>query len=171
MAGEHGAERRAPKLKVEEVSLETVVLEIDRAKRKITLADQSGNKVTMDASEVQRFNEIEVGDRVLATYVTLLGAEFREPTAAEKETPLVVLGAAERASLIEDPGAFAGALIKAVVTVENIDKANRLVTIKGPRGNYVTLPVQDPVLLQDLELGEVVIMTYGEAVGIALQKQ
>jgi len=53
---------------------------------------------------------------------------------------------------------------------EELRHIGKLVTIKGPRGNYVTLPVEDESLLEDLKIGEVGVITYIEAFALAIEK-
>ena len=77
---------------------------------------------------------------------------------------------AEVAPAEKPPGAAAGIVVRAVVTVEVINRGDKLVTIKGPKGKYLTLPVEDMSLLTDLEIGEVVILTYAEAVALSIEK-
>jgi len=69
-----------------------------------------------------------------------------------------------------DPAAILGAVVKAVVTVEVINRPEMIVTVKGPRGNYVSIPVEDKALIEQLHVGEVVVLTYAEAVALSLQK-
>ena len=153
------------------VEMQATIIAIDSETREVTLKDESGKLVTITAGEqVKRFNDFEVGDIVAAEYLTFLRAEFREPTAEELATPLVVLAEAGKAPKEIDPGAAIGAVVKAVVEVVVIDKAERLVTIQGPRGNYMVLPVKDDAVLNNLKLGEKVIMTYAEAFAIELVK-
>ncbi len=45
-----------------------------------------------------------------------------------------------------------------------------LITIKGPAGNYLSIDVEDKALLEELNIGEVVILTYVEAVALSLNK-
>jgi len=117
---------------------------------------------------VERFDEIKVGDTVRAEYLTFLRAEFREPTAEEKATPLVVLAEAGRAPKEVDPAGVVGAVVKAVVKVVAINTQGKKVAIQGPRGNFMILPVADEAVLKNLKVGEVVIMTYAEAVALSL---
>ena len=63
-----------------------------------------------------------------------------------------------------------GAIVKAVVTVVNINTPLREVTVQGPMGNYVSVSDVDPELLKELKLGEVGILTYAEAVAMSLMK-
>ena len=154
------------------VELEAVVEAIDQETRKITLKGPRGNPATLTASEqIKRFDEIKVGDVVSAEYLTFLRAEFREPTAEEKAVPLVVLAEAGRAPKEVDPAGAVGAVVKAVVKVVAIDRTGRKATIQGPRGDFMIVPVMDNAVLNNLELGEVVIMTYAEAVALSLTKK
>ena len=44
------------------------------------------------------------------------------------------------------------------------------VTVKGPRGNFVTVDVEDKALIEKLNVGEVGILTYAEALALSLEK-
>ena len=154
------------------VELQASVEAIDHKKREVTLKGPAGNLVTITASEqVKRFNEIKVGDSVKAEYWTFLRAEFREPTVEEKENPLVVLAEAGKAPKEVDPAAVVGAVVKAVVKVVAIDIEGREAAIQGPRGGIMILPVMDDAVLMNLKVGEVVIMTYAEAMAVSLVKR
>jgi hypothetical protein len=151
------------------VRIQASVENIDAEKREVTLKGPQGNLVTLTATEaVERFDEIKVGDTVRAEYLTFLRAEFREPTAEEKATPLVVLAEAGRAPKEVDPAGVVGAVVKAVVKVVAINTQGKKVAIQGPRGNFMILPVADEAVLKNLKVGEVVIMTYAEAVALSL---
>ena len=153
------------------VEIEATISAINSETREFTLKDETGNLVTIVAGDqVKRFDEFAVGDIVAAEYLTFLRAEFREPTEEENETPFVVLAEAGKAPKDVNPGAAIGAVVKAVVEVVAIDKPERLVTIQGPRGNYMVLPVKDDAVLNNLKIGEKVIMTYAEAFAIELVK-
>ena len=153
------------------VKIKASVENINSEKREVTLKGPQGNLVTVTASEaVKRFDEIKVGDTVRAEYLTFLRAEFREPTAEEKATPLVVLAEAGRAPKEVDPAGVVGAVVKAVVKVVAINTEEKKVAIQGPRGNFLILPVRDEAVLKNLKVGEIVIMTYAEAVALSLSK-
>jgi len=56
-------------------------------------------------------------------------------------------------------------------TVEAIDKTNRTVTLKGPKGNLITMPVDDAVQRFDqLKVGDVITAKYYESVVVEVQK-
>jgi len=166
-----GSDRRAPREKMKVVRIEAKVKEIDYKERMVTLEGPLGNLVTLKAGdEVKRLNEIKKGDIVAADYWTYIFSEFRNPTPEEEKNPLMVYADADVASVEKPPGAAAGIVVRAVVTVEVINGEDKLVTIKGPKGKFLTLPVEDASLLAELEVGEVVILTYAEAVALSIQK-
>ena len=69
-----------------------------------------------------------------------------------------------------DPGAVVGAMVKAVVSIEALNRPLMIATVKGPRGNYLAIPMQDEVLITELNIGQVLILTYAEAVAVSLTK-
>ena len=170
--GEDQKERRAPRAVSDVVDIEAKVEAVDYETREVLLRGPMGNLVTIEAGEkVKRFNEIKVGDSVHARFFTYLQAEFRDPTDEEKATPLVVLE--ETVKTVKDlpPGAAAGTLIKAVVSIEIINRPDMVVTVKGPRGNYLSIPTSDAKLLEELKIGEIVILTYLDSVALVLEKK
>lgn len=153
------------------VSITANIEAIDPAKREVTLKGPLGNTVTVAVDEqVKRLNEFKVGDHVTAEYFVAIAGELREPTAEEKASPLVVEEGAARAPQETAPAAGGLRQIKAVTTVEGIDLPTQTVTLKGPRGNYVTVRAQDPENLKKLRLGDTVVVTYTQALAVSLQK-
>ena len=168
---EPSTDRRPTKEKWNHIEVKATVQTIDLEKREITLMDTKGNLVTTGVDEgVKRFNEIEVGDVVTAEYWAYMMAEFRDPTPDELKVPLVIVAEGGKAPEGMDPAVKVGAIVKAVVTIEIINRPFMAVTIKGPKGKYVTLAVEDQDLIKQLNVGEVVIMTYAEAMALSLEK-
>ena len=144
---------------------------IDHVTREVTLRGPSGELVTIEADDrIQRLDEIAAGDFVLAEFWTYIEAEFRDPTPEEKNIPLVILAEGEKAIADAPPGASFVAVARAVVTIEIINRPDMLVTVKGPGGNYVAVPVEDSELIKELRIGEVLVLTYAEALAISLEK-
>ena len=69
-----------------------------------------------------------------------------------------------------DPAGAMGAMVKGVVTIEALNRPFMLATVKGPKGNYLTLPVEDATLLEKLHIGQVLVLTYAELKVAALTK-
>ena len=157
-----------------EWTLETIsasVESINAKTREITLKGPNGYLRTAKVSdEVKRLNEIKVGDLIEVEYWTVLRAEFRAPTAAEKESPLQVVVKSDRAPGDMAPAAATGTVIRSVVTVIGVDQQRSEAAIKGPQGTYLVVPILDPKVLATLKEGDTVIMTYAEAVIVSLKK-
>ncbi len=161
-----------PKEKWNLAATEGTVTEIKKETREITLKGPDGELVTLTAGDaVERFDEIAVGDVITFEYYTYMKAEFRKPTKEELAEPLMVLAEGGKAPEGMDPAAVVGAVVKAVVTVEILNRPNMLATVRGPRGNYMTIEMEDEALIQKLHIGQVVILTYAEAIAISLTKE
>jgi hypothetical protein len=147
------------------------VTDINKETREITLMGSYGDLLTVAASDaVQRFDEIAVGDVIAFGYIRYLKAEFRQPTPEEIANPLTVLTEVSKAPEGLDPAGTAGAIVKGVVTIEALNRPFMLATVKGPKGNYLTLPVEDASLLEKLHIGQVLVLTYAELKVAALTK-
>ena len=155
----------------DEIEVDARVQKIDLKSRKVTLMGPEGNLMTITAGDgVKRLNEIKVGDIVAVEYTTYMAAELRKPTAAEEKEPLIIIADAGKAPAGMPPGAEVGAIVQAVVSIEIINRPFSTVTIKGPRGNYVTIPVEDAELLTEVKVGQKIIMTYAESIAVSLVK-
>ena len=153
------------------VSLTASVEDIDYKSREVTLKGPLGNEVTLVADPcIKRFDEIKVGDSIRADYYISLAGELRKPTKAEKENPIVMLDAAGKAPPGTAPAAGGLRRYKVVTTIEGLDRPTQTVTIKGPRGHYLTARVEDPSRLTKAHIGDNVVVTYTEAVAISLEK-
>lgn len=153
------------------ISTEGTVTEIDRETREITLMGPKGNLNTIKASEaIKRFDEIKVDDKISIDYWTYIKAEFREPTLAERTTPLQIISEAGIAPEGVTPGAIVGAIAKAIVTIEVLNRPYMQATVRGPRGNFMTIPVQNAKILETVHIGQEFILTYAEAIAVTLKK-
>jgi len=78
---------------------------------------------------------------------------------------------AEDMTSTEKPGAMASELIILTATVEAIDLETRMVTLKGPEGNTVTLEVDEQARnLAQVKVGDQVQAEYYESVALYAQK-
>jgi len=146
------------------------ITDIDYANRELSLQGPDGRIETYGVDErVQRFNEAKVGDKVTLDYYLGVNAEVRKPTAEEEQNPLVVLQSAGRAGRDESPAAHATRQVRAVVTIEALDRSAQTVTVKGPRGKYFVARVADPSRLEKVRIGQTILMTFTEATAISLK--
>ncbi len=156
---------------------ETVILnytgtitDVDYPNREVTLKDPKGRIETFEVvNSVQRFNEAKVGDKVSVDYYLGFNAQIRKPSAEEEQNPLVVLEATGRAGPNETPTGTDQRQIRAVVTIEGLDRAKQTVTVKGPRGKYFVARVADPSRLDQVRIGDTIVLTFTEAAAISLK--
>ena len=164
-------DRRPSREKWDQVTMQGTVTAIVADTRELTLMGTDGGLITITASEaVERFDEIAVNDVLKFEYYTYMKAEFREPTAEEIAEPLVVVAEGGKAPEGMDPAAVVGAVVKAVVSIEVLNRPNMTATVKGPRGNYATIQMEDEKLITELKIGEVLILIYAEAIAVSLEK-
>ena len=168
------AQETQPPLSAERSMLVTVtatVQSINHETREVTLLGQLGDTVSFVVDErVQRLDEFEVNDKVVAEYHVSLAGELREPTEAERQTPLVVL---EAGAIAPEGTSPAGGVLRAfrvVATVIGLDLPTQSVNLLGPRGNTGIIVAQNIDNLRALRLGDTIILTYSEALAISLEK-
>jgi hypothetical protein len=153
------------------VTVTAKVTAIDVAKREVTLKGPLGNTETVVVGDqVQRLNEVKVGDDVTVKYYIGIAAELRAPTDAEKAEPFKVIEGTGRTPAGTAPGGAAVRAVRIVATVEALDRTTQTVTLKGPRGRYVTVRVADPKILEKPRLGDTVVVTAAEALAVSLEK-
>ena len=169
-----GLAQTNPPLSAERAALVSVtakVQAIDQTTREVTLKGPLGNLVTFTVdSRVARLNEVKVGDDVTAEYYVSVAADVRPPTEAEKANPYQELTEKAKAPAGTQPAAGGLRVVKAVVTIEGLDRPTKSVTVKGPKGNLATIEVADVANLPKLRIGDTVIVTYTEALAVSLQK-
>ena len=98
--------------------------------------------MTVDKA-VKRLNEVKPGDDVTAKYYVSVAAELREATKEEKESPIMIAEGMAKSPKGTAPAAGGLRVIKVVATVEGLERPTRMVTLKGPRGNYLTVRARD----------------------------
>jgi hypothetical protein len=59
--------------------------------------------------------------------------------------------------------------VTAIAKVTGVDKKAKTITLKGPRGNVVTLDVQNPDHFKVVKVGDEVEVVYTEAVAISVE--
>ena len=152
--------------------ISAIITDIDRESREVTLEGGLGNSITLAVGpEVKRFDEFKVGDLVVATYVSSISGELRAPTEAELAEPIVELDAAAVADADMEPGAAVGRSIRAVCTIEGMNRITRTVMLKDPDGDFHIIDDVDPAKMAGVWLGDTIIVTYTEAFALTLEKQ
>jgi len=150
------------------IVVKATIVKVDKKKREITLRDAQGNEEAVVVSdEVRNFNQIKKGD--------VLEIEYHRAAASalEKVGDATSAGTSmdiARAKPGEKPGMMAMQTQTIVATVLDVDKANRLLTVQGPKGGIVTVVVPaDMKAFDTLVKGDKISAEYGEAVAISVK--
>jgi hypothetical protein len=150
------------------VEVSAQVIAIDKATRTLTLKGPKGAALDVVAGdEVRNFDQIKLGDYIVARYVAALTLELRKTKVAAGE-PTVREGAA-KAQPGERPAVAGARQITAIADVTAVDPQKSTITLKGPRGNVVTLNVQNPDQFKVVKKGDQVEVTYTEALALTVE--
>jgi hypothetical protein len=144
------------------------VVGIDKATRTVTLRGPKGNTVDVVAGdEVKNFDQIRLGDFVVARYVQALTLELRKTKAGIREKSEVEDAA--RAKPGERPAGVVARQVTVLADVTAVDPKNKTITLRGPKGNVVTLDVQNPDHFKVVKKGDQVEVTYTEALALSVE--
>ncbi len=144
------------------------VVAIDKASRTVTLKGPKGKVVDLVAGdEVKNFDQIKLGDFVVARYAEALTLELKK-TKVKAGGPIVT-EAAVRAKAGERPAGAVAREVTAIADVIDVDAKKSTITLKGPRGNVVTLNVQNPDQFKVVKKGDQVEVTYTEALALSVE--
>jgi len=150
------------------VTVRGTVAAVDKEKRTITLKGPTGNTLTLDVKDPAKLDVIKVGDPVVATYMEAVAFQIRKAGTA---TP----GATTQETRVsskpgETPGGAIGREVTVTATITAIDKNAETVTIRGPQGDSATVKARDPKNLDLVKVGDLVDITYTQALAVSLDK-
>ena len=141
---------------------------IDKATRTVTLKGPKGKVVDIVAGdEVKNFDQIKVGDFVVARYAEALTLELKKVKAGAGD--VTVREEAAKAQPGEKPAVAGARQITAIAKVTAVDPKKSTITLKGPRGKEVTLNVKNPDQFKVVKKGDQVEVTYTEALALSVE--
>ena len=144
---------------------EAIVESVNKETREIKVVDANGKIHTFVAGDmVANFDQIEPRDRIVTEYLESI-AVFVAPAG----TPaLGDMGLIEVAPLGEKPGVGIADTFMVAATIDAIDTAERLVTLRGEDGFQTVIKVADDVDLAEFKAGDEVRMRVTQAVAISV---
>jgi hypothetical protein len=152
------------------ITVEAIVTAVDLETRHVTLQGPGGEQFTVTAPEnATNLEAIKPGDSIVATYMAALEGELREPTEEEKAEPWVVVKEAGVSDDENHPGVGAARVIRAVCTIEGLNRILGTAVIKDPRGNVHVIGDVEPEKMEGVTLGQTVVMVYAEALALSLE--
>jgi Cu/Ag efflux protein CusF len=152
---------------ISSTSVTATVTKIDYTTRAVTLTTQDGKEHDIVADSVVRnLAQVKPGDVVTVTYAEALAYEVVKPGAKAPGVEQVVGGG--RAEPGKKPAGAIGQQTTVTVTISAIDRSVPSVTFTGPNGNSRTITVRHPEKLEGVSVGDMVDITYTEALAITV---
>jgi len=151
-----------------EMRVETGTVEaIELASRTVTLRKPDGTVVTTVAGpDMQRLNEIKVGDKVTARYYENLIVRLKQPGESEVDNKSRGTTGSDQAL----PGGTRAKQRTITATITAIDPTTPSVTFTGPNGWKYTSKVQDPEALAKVKVGDKVDIVWTEAMLVSVER-
>jgi hypothetical protein len=150
------------------VELSAQVVSVDRKTRTLSLKAPNGKVAdVVVGEEVKNFDQIKAGDMVVVRLMQSLMLELQKVKSGT--TGITATEGAVKAQPGQRPGVAAAREISAIAKVTKVDPKAKTIDLKGPRGNTVTLDVQNPDHFKVVKVGDEVLVTYTEAVAVSVE--
>jgi hypothetical protein len=158
---------------VQVTELRATVEAVDPANRLVTLKGPEGGTVIVEAGpEVKNFDQIKVGDEIVARrYLAIVVSAVKvDADAKRKETIL-----AEGAAVAEDyPAGVYGREVAETIEILDIDPYKKSIAFRNAAGQYREVSMKAPHLegrMDDFAKGDMVEVVYREGLAVALDPQ
>lgn len=168
LAHDHAMEK--PFISTTQSMVVTAVVEaINHETRAVTLRGPEGEVHSFVVDEdAQNLDQVNIGDTVVAEYVqsmqiSVVDGHGAEPSAGEA----TIVARAEKGA---EPGMTAVDTIVASATLVEVDLENNTFKLQGPEGDINEYAAVNPDNLKLVEVGDLVVMTYTESVGLSIEK-
>jgi hypothetical protein len=162
------AEKMPGKGAVTAVKIRGTIDAIDKDKGTVTLKGPKGRTVTLDVQDKQKLDALKVGDPVVATYMEAVVIQARKAGTAAPGVTTQETRVSSKPG--ETPAGAIGREVTVTATITALDKKAHTVTIKGPQGGTETIKAKDPKNLEALKVGDMVDITYAQALAVTLDK-
>jgi hypothetical protein len=143
------------------------IVGMDYQTRTVTLRGSKGAVFDVVAGdEVKNFDQLRLGDRVVAKYQQAFSAEVQKTGPAVRER--IETTTPTRSQPGETPSVGKTRQVTVLATVVAVDPPKRTMTIRGPR-NTVTIHVDNPMHFNVVKPGDQIAVTYTEALALSLE--
>jgi Cu/Ag efflux protein CusF len=150
------------------VTATATVKAVDQKTRRVTLRRADGSLIKFTAGDnVRNLAQVKVGDEVTVNYYESLAYEVLKP--GEAAPGAAIAEDVQRAKLGAKPGAAGARVTTVTVTITAINKAAGTVTLQDPDGDASTIKVRYPEKLDRVAVGDLVQLTYTEAVAVSVE--
>lgn len=151
-----------------QIKMSGTISAIDKEKGTVTLKGPKGRTVTLDVQDPAKLDALKVGDPVVGTYIEAIAIEVKKSDAGAPGAKVEERRVGSKPG--ENPAGAMARQLTVTATVTAVNKQAPSVTIKGPAGRVETVKVQDAKNLANVKPGDLVDITYTQALAVALDK-
>jgi hypothetical protein len=144
------------------------VTKINQKTREVTVKTEDGKLHSFVAGDhVKNLAQVKPGDIITVTYTEALAYEVKKHDAASGVSTTQAVASAKPG---EKPAGVVAQQTTVTVKITAIDPKVPTVTFMGPKGNTKTIVVKDPSKLNGVKVGDLVDLTYTEAIAVEVDK-
>jgi Cu/Ag efflux protein CusF len=151
-----------------QVTVRGTISAVDKQNSTVTLKGPKGRTITLDVNDPAKLEVLKVGDPVVGTYIEALAIEVKKAGSAARGAAVEERRAGSKPG--ENPAGAMARQVSVTATITAVNKQAPSVTIKGPKGNVETIKVKDAGNLANVKAGDLVEITYTQALAVALDK-
>jgi hypothetical protein len=143
-------------------ALTATIQAIDLEKRIVTVkGGAKGEEIEIKVDEkVKNLPSLKVGDKVVLKYYASIAYQVAKP--GEVREPVEKVEVKRTAAQARQ--------VTVTATLHDIDNNTNNIVLKGPGGNLVGVKVKDPTKLENVKVGDQIVITYTEALAISIEK-
>lgn len=141
---------------------EGTVTKIDKKTRTIFFKNSEGESKFVAGPEIKNFDQIKNGDRLNVTYELAVAIELIK-TKSDGIRSKVETSSEVTSKPGEKPTRTISNTTTIIADIISVDRAKKLVSVKGPSGKVTVVTVKNPLLLADVNVGEQVRVIYFDA--------
>jgi hypothetical protein len=151
-----------------QVTAKATVMKVDQKTREVTVKTEDGKEHSFIAGDhVKNLAQVKKGDIITVTYTEALAYEVKKHDAASGVSTTQAVASAKPG---EKPAGVVAQQTTVTVKIIGIDPKVPTVTFMGPKGNTKTITVKDPKKLEGVKVGDLVDLTYTEAIAVEVDK-
>ena len=145
------------------------IVAVDQSNKTVTLHADNGKQVTVHAYNPYNLAAVKPGERFVAKFYEIATINTL-PAGQSPPSPSLTEGIVSAAPGLT-PGAAFGRQLQFAVTVAAINNKDKAISIKDPDGVVEVVNVANPETLDQVQVGEHIVVTLTDAVAIALDKE
>ena len=153
---------------VDEVEAMVTVTKVDPKARTVTFRGPRGGVATLQIPpEAQNLDQVKPGQQYKMRYVEAVAVSISKggaPSATAGEQVKLAPKGSKPGGMIARTAQISG-------VVDAIDFTNRYVSVRGPKGNTVSLKAAEDVKLDQLSVGDRISIAYTEALAVEMVAQ